>query len=182
VVSANHAPSISGVAPANAKVGEAYEFQPVAADPDGDTLTFSAENLPPWANIDSATGKLTGTPGDDDVGAYESITITVADASGTAVTSPFAISVITTATGEATLAWETPVSKVDGSPLDDLAGYRIVYGRNADDLDHSVFVENPSANSYEFSTLESGIWYFAVIAVNAYGLEGPPTIAAAKSI
>jgi hypothetical protein len=182
VVSANHAPTISGVAPANAKVGEAYEFQPVAADPDGDALTFSAENLPPWANIDAATGKLSGTPTDDDIGDYESITITVADAAGTAVTSPFAIAVVGTANGAATLAWETPVSKVDGSPLDDLAGYRIVYGRNADDLDHSVFIENPSVNSYQFSTLDSGLWYFAVIAVNAYGLEGPPTTPAAKSI
>ena len=80
------------------------------------------------------------------------------------------------------MQWEQPPSKVDGSPLDDLAGYRIVYGRNADDLDHSVFIDDPAQTSYEFTTLEAGIWYFAVIAVNANGLEGPPTIAAMKSI
>ena len=72
--------------------------------------------------------------------------------------------------------------KVDGSPLDDLAGYRIVYGRNAEDMDQSVFINDPSQTSFEFTTLEEGIWYFAVIAVNANGLEGPPTTPAMKSI
>ena len=35
---------------------------------------------------------------------------------------------------------------------------------------------------YQFSTLPSGVWYFAVVAVNASGLEGPPTTLATKSI
>ena len=71
---------------------------------------------------------------------------------------------------------------MDGSPLDDLAGYRILYGRNSDDLDSSVLIDNPTTTSYEFTTLPSGIWYFAVVAVNAGGLEGPPTTIASKSI
>ena len=40
----------------------------------------------------------------------------------------------------------------------------------------------PPQTAYAFSTLDDGIWYFAVIAVNASGLEGPPTTAAMKSI
>jgi hypothetical protein len=71
---------------------------------------------------------------------------------------------------------------VDGSPLDDLAGYRILYGRNSNDLDKSVLISNPGTTSYEFNTLSSGIWYFAVVAVSAGGLEGPPTTVASKSI
>ena len=99
-------------------------------------------------------------------------------------TPPFSITVTGDggAGGVASLRWETPPSKVDGSPLDDLAGYRILYGRNSDDLDHSVLIDNPTATSYEFTSLTSGIWYFAVVAVNACGLEGPPTTVATKSI
>jgi hypothetical protein len=78
--------------------------------------------------------------------------------------------------------WATPPSKVDGSPLDDLAGFRIAFGRTAEDLDDSVFIEDPVATSYQFDNLEDGIWYFTVIAVNASGLEGPPSIAVMKSI
>lgn len=163
-----------------------YQFQPSASDPDGDRLTFSASNLPPWASVDSSTGRISGTPGANDIGEYQSITVTVADASHQASIAPFTI-VVSAAGGSpvaggASLQWVAPPSKVDGTPLDDLAGYRIAYGRTAEDLDNSVFIENPAATSYRFDTLEGGVWYFAVIAVNASGLEGPPSIAVMKSI
>jgi hypothetical protein len=181
----NQAPTISGDATATAQVGAVYEFQPAAIDPDGDRLTFTATNLPPWLTFDPASGKISGTPTAADLGEYEDITITVADAARQAATQPFSITVVPAMNGVtavATLQWEAPPSKCDGSPLDDLAGYRIVYGRNADDLDRSIFVNDPARTSYEFSTLSEGIWYFAVIAVNANGLEGPPSTAAMKSI
>jgi hypothetical protein len=180
----NRAPTISGVANGTAQVGTAYSYTPAASDADGDSLTFTAENLPPWASIDSTTGQITGTPAAADVGEYESISITVADAAHSSVTEPFVITVkgATASAGVASLQWSQPVSKVDGSPLDDLAGYRIAYGRTADDLDHSIFISNPTQTRYDFATLASGTWYFAVIAVNANGLEGPPTPIAQKSI
>jgi hypothetical protein len=169
---------------ASAQVGTAYRFQPSASDADGDALTFTAENLPPWASLDPATGAVTGTPTTADVGEYEAISIAVTDATHTVAIAPFTITVAGTGTsaGVATLKWAQPVSKVNGSALDDLAGYRIAYGRNADDLDHSIFINDPTQTSYEFATLASGTWYFAIIAVNANGLEGPPTPPAAKSI
>src|SRR5688572_22601553 len=162
----------------------AYDLQPAASDPDGDALTFTAENLPPWASIDSQTGRITGKPGAADVGAYESIAIVAADAAHQVTTDPITITVVNDAAGNgvATLRWGQPVSKVDGSALDDLAGYRIAYGREADDLDHSIFIDDPQQTSYEFATLASGTWFFAIIAVNANGLEGPPTPPAQKSI
>jgi hypothetical protein len=186
-VTVNRAPTISPASTAVARVGETYDYQPVATDPDGDTLRFTANNLPPWASMDPNTGRITGTPGEGDLGEYEAITIVVADASGRTESNPFSITVVadpaaTGGIGIASLQWETPPSKVDGSPLDDLAGYRILYGRTADDLDRSVLISDPTTTSYEFATLESGTWYFAVVAVNAGGLEGPATTPAQKSI
>jgi hypothetical protein len=180
----NQAPTISGAADGTAQVGKAYKFQPVVSDVDGDKLTFTAENLPPWATLDPATGQVTGTPTAADVGEYESISIAVADAAHKAVSEAFSITVLSDngGTGVASLKWSQPVSKVDGSTLDDLAGYRIAYGRDAEDLDHSIFINNPAQTSYEFATLATGTWYFAIIAVNVNGLEGPPTQPAAKSI
>ena len=178
----NHAPSIDGDANAYARAGTQYEFQPTAHDADGDALTFSATNLPPWASLDSKTGRIAGTPAADDVGAYESIVITVADATHTVKTAAFEITVLATATGIAALQWEKPASKVNGSPLDDLAGYRILFGRSPEDLDHSVFIDGASVTTYEITSLDPGIWYFAIAGVNANGLEGPPSTAAMKSI
>lgn len=179
---ANQAPAIDRPADGFASIGQAYTQQLVALDADGDELRFTAENLPPWARIDASTGSITGTPGERDAGVYEGIVVTVADASRSTRSSPFLITVSDPPTGTAALQWDTPSLKVNGSPLDDLAGYRIRYGRNSEDLDQSVFIGDPAVTSYEFTSLAPGIWYFAVIAVNASGLEGPPTITTMKSI
>ncbi|HEU5135138.1 MAG TPA: putative Ig domain-containing protein [Steroidobacteraceae bacterium] len=180
----NRAPTITGNAIATARVGETYNWQPIASDPDGDAIRFSAVNLPGWASIDPDNGRISGTPGQHDVGIYESISIAVADQSQQTAGAAFSITVSggEAGAGVASLRWETPPSKVNGSPLDDLAGYRILYGHDSDDLDHSVIIDNPSTNSYEFTSLPSGVWYFTVVGVNASGLEGPPTTVATKSI
>lgn len=184
-VTVNAPPTIAAAALEDATVGATFDFQPVASDPEGDTLQFSAANLPNWASLDPTSGRISGTPGVTDVGVYESITITVADATHQVASSPFSITVIQaleSGTGVASLQWATPPSKVNGSPLDDLAGFRILYGRDSADLDQSVIITDPTTTSYQFSTLTSGTWYFAVVAVNAYGLEGPPTTLMSKSI
>jgi len=178
----NRAPTISGTASSAALVGKLYQFQPSASDPDGDALKFTVDNLPPWASFDEENGRISGTPRDGDIGEYESIVVTVADATHRAATSPFDIAVSGGPDGVATLHWEKPLSRVDGSSLDDLAGYRILFGRNEEHLDHSIFIGDPAQTRYEFSTLSSGTWYFAVIGVSANGLEGPPTPIAMKSI
>jgi hypothetical protein len=184
-ISNNAPPTIVLAAVADAQVGATFDYQPVARDPESDTLRFSAANLPSWASLDATSGRISGTPGPNDAGFYESISITVADATHKVVTAPFSITVNPApelGSGVASLHWEMPPSKVSGEPLDDLAGYRILYGRSSSDLDHSVLIEDPATNSYQFSSLPSGVWYFAVVAVNSQGLEGPPTTLASKSI
>jgi hypothetical protein len=178
----NRAPTIDGAANNVAQVGSEYVFQPDWSDADDDTLTFTAANLPPWAELDRATGRITGRPRQGDVGSYEGISITVADASHHTTTRDFSIMVVGASSGVANLRWPTPVSKVDGSVLDDLAGFRILYGHDPEDLDHSVFIADPNAQSYEFATLDAGTWYFEIIAVNAGGEEGPATMPAMKII
>jgi hypothetical protein len=201
----NAPPTIVVAAVEDAQVGAAFHYQPVSHDPESDTLQFAATNLPPWASLDSHSGRISGTPGPTDAGVYESISITVADAMHKVVTAPFSITVNPApepeleaavdpalepelkpaeelGTGVASLQWEIPPSKVSGEPLDDLAGYRILYGRSSSDLDHSVFITDPATTSYQFSSLPSGIWYFEVVAVNSNGLEGPPTTLVTKSI
>lgn len=190
--SANNAPPTIAIAEeTDAQVGVAFDYQPVVQDRERDTLRFTAVNLPTWASLDPASGRISGTPGPNDEGLYESISITVADASHEVVTAPFSITVNSAAdapapqesgNGVASLQWETPPSKVSGEPLDDLVGYRILYGRSSSDLDHSVMVQDPATTSYQVSGLTSGVWYFAVVAVNANGFEGPPTTLATKSI
>ncbi len=178
----NQAPTISGESAEVARVGQDFEYQPEVTDPDGDALRFSAVNLPPWARLDPVTGKISGRPGTTHVGSYESIAITASDGKHRVSSREFSITVFGPSTGVAKLEWPMPVSKVDGSLLDDLAGFRILYGREADDLNRSVWIADPKAHSFEFATLDAGAWYFSIVAVNASGLEGPATTPTRKII
>jgi hypothetical protein len=90
---ANRAPLISGTPPTSVRVGDAFSFQPSAADADGDALQFSVSGLPGWASFDASTGALSGTPSASDVGVHEGIRISVSDGRAAAALAAFAITV-----------------------------------------------------------------------------------------
>jgi hypothetical protein len=94
----NRPPTIGGVPGVGVDAGSAYSFAPRASDPDGDTLTFSATNLPAWAAINTTTGVVSGTPADADVGMTQEITIEVTDSAAIAELEAFRIQVRARAT------------------------------------------------------------------------------------
>jgi hypothetical protein len=65
--------------PGIAVAGQTFSFQPSASDTDGGGLIFSVSNPPTWASFDPATGRLSGTPKESDVGAQNAVTISVSD-------------------------------------------------------------------------------------------------------
>jgi hypothetical protein len=89
----NRPPTISGTPSTTAKQGTAYAFQPTAADADSDPLTFAIANLPSWAAFDTATGRLSGTPGAANVRTYTNIVISVSDGKASTALPAFAITV-----------------------------------------------------------------------------------------
>lgn len=180
--SSNARPTIDGQPISTVLVGEAYDFRPSASDSDGDTLTFSANGLPAWATFDERTGRIFGTPNAEDVATYSGITITVSDGEATASLEPFAITVTGVGNGSATLSWAPPTQNVDGTPLTNLAGYEIRYGRSSSDLSQSVMLANPSLSVYVLDNLTSGTWYFAVAAMNTDGIASPLSNVASKTI
>ena len=94
----NLPPIISGTPVTSLTAGTPYTFQPQAADPDGDPLLFSAENVPGWATFDKTTGKLTGTPAEANVGMTGMITIEVSDSKSITQLPAFRIQVSSAAT------------------------------------------------------------------------------------
>jgi hypothetical protein len=88
-----NAPVISGTPSTSAAVGRSYDFLPAASDVDGDSLSFSATNVPRWASFSRKTGQLTGMPATRDVGTSRAITITVSDGKRTASLPTFTITV-----------------------------------------------------------------------------------------
>lgn len=182
--STNAAPTMSGTAGSTAVVGQAYSFQPSATDANGDALTFTVANLPSWASFSAQTGRISGTPTAANVGSYANVTVTVSDGKASATVGPFTITVseVANASGSATLSWTPPTENSDGTNLGNLAGYRVMYGRSAANLDQTVSVDNPSVNRYVVENLGSGTWYFAVAAVNTSGATSQLSNTANKTI
>ena len=105
---ANTPPAISGVPAAVVTVNTFYDFTPAATDTDNDPLTFSIAGLPGWAAFNAANGRMSGTPGDADVGIHSGIVITVADGTDSADLGPFSVTVEAVSLGSATLNWLPP--------------------------------------------------------------------------
>ncbi len=65
--------------------------------------------------------------------------------------------------GQATLSWDAPTTNVDGSPLTDLAGYKIYYGTSSSN--YSKVVDAGNVLTYVITDLNEGqTYYFAVTA------------------
>jgi hypothetical protein len=113
----NTPPSIQGTQSAAARTivaGNGYQFAPTTADPDGQTLTFSIANRPSWAQFDTASGRLAGTPSAAHVGSYAGITITVSDGIASASLPAFSLTVTAQATTPPPAANQPPT--ISGTP------------------------------------------------------------------
>lgn len=182
VESGNRAPTISGSPATSIVEGQAYAFTPAASDPDGDTLSFTIANRPSWATFNTSTGRLSGTPGAGTVGTYSSIQIRVSDGTVEAQLPAFSITVQQAATGSATLSWNAPTTRTDGSPLTNLAGYLLRYGNSSGNYPNTITIDNPGLTSYVVDNLASGTWYFVLAAYDTDGFESSNTSPVSKTI
>jgi hypothetical protein len=79
------------------------------------------------------------------------------------------------ANGSATVTWVPPTQNTDGSPLTDLAGYKIYWGTSPGVYSNSLTVDNPGLAAYVVENLVPAKYYFVATAVNAEGVESEPS-------
>jgi hypothetical protein len=85
-----------------------------------------------------------------------------------------------TATGTATLSWDVPTTNADGTPLTDLAGFKVYYGNASRNYTTIIVVGN--ITTYVVSNLSPGPHYFTVTAYNISGYESDYSIESSKTI
>jgi hypothetical protein len=167
----NEPPVISGAPSTSGTVGQPYSFQPTANDPEGKPLTFSIVGKPAWASFDAATGRLSGTPVAGDVGTYSGIVISVSDGTFSTSLAPFSITVVQVQAGAATVSWTAPTQNENGTPLTNLAGFRVYYGTSGVSLSQKVEIPGTATTTIVIENLAVGTWYFGVTAYTATGAE-----------
>src|ERR1700748_1441341 len=87
---ATAAPSISGTPPTTVVAAHYFVFPPTVGNPDGKALHFSIINKPSWAQFDTKTGRLAGTPPQSNVGTFANILVGASDGGAFSILPPFA--------------------------------------------------------------------------------------------
>jgi hypothetical protein len=167
----NTPPTISGSPQSAVKIGEDYMFSPNATDPDGDTITFSVQNMPLWADFNTSNGQLSGQPTLGDIGQYDGVVISASDGQASDSTDAFSIDVTDVALGAATVSWTPPTENEDGSPLNNLAGFKLYYGTRQGVYTSTIQIDNPSINTYVVDNLIPDTYYFVSTAFNSNLIE-----------
>lgn len=72
-----------------------------------------------------------------------------------------------------TLTWDAPTTNIDGSPLTDLAGYKIYYGTSTGVYSNVLDVKN--VTTYNITGLSPGTYYFTLTAYNTSKQESDYT-------
>jgi hypothetical protein len=139
-------------------------------------------NKPAWAQFDPSTGRLSGTPGPVAAGSYTGIKIRATDGVASASLPVFSITVQQSANGSARLSWLPPTTRVDGSPLTNLRGYRIRYGTAPDRLSNLIEIPHAGITSAVIENLAPATYYFVMSAYDADGLESSDTAPVSKTI
>jgi hypothetical protein len=80
------------------------------------------------------------------------------------------------------LSWQPPTQRTDGTPLVDLAGYRILYGNSPDSYSNRVTLDNAGLTSYVVENLAQGTWYFVMTAFDASGAESDYSSVGSKTV
>lgn len=131
------------------------------------TLSWISEN----ATSCNASGGWSGvrsTAGSASVGPLSQGTTFTLTCSGDGGNAMAMLSVSTL--GAVTLEWDPPTENVDGSPLDDLVGYRIYYGQFSGSYSDELAVPDENSTRHEMS-LPSGSYYFAMTSLDVDGNE-----------
>lgn len=101
------------------------------------------------------------------------------DGSGTPAPPPVTPPPVTPVTGSATLNWIAPTKSADGTPLTDLAGYRVLYGPASGTYTQSMPASAPPVT---VPALTTGAWFFVVKAIDTSGNESASSNEVTKTI
>lgn len=132
----NSAPVLDPIGNQSVDEGQLLTFTVTATDPDtGDTLIFSANNVPAGASINATSGVFTWMPDFDDAGSYPGVEIVVTDNGSPAASSSETITIT--------------VNDVNRAPILDPIGNQTV--NEGQTLTFTLTASDPDGDNFTFS-------------------------------
>ena len=94
----------------------------------------------------------------------------------------FSIAVVSSAVGSVTLSWDPPTQRDDGTPLNDLAGYKLYWGTALGHYPNLAAIPNPGIATYVVDELTPGTYYLVATAYDSSGMESDYSNVATETI
>jgi Fibronectin type III domain len=118
----------------------------------------------------------------DSIGAPSTTTPASTTATPASTTATPASTLPAATSDSVTLSWSAPDENTNGTALTNLAGYQINYGTSPSALTQQISINTVGVMNYVVSNLNSGTWYFEIIAVNSAGVQSTPTSVVSTTI
>ncbi len=154
------------VTPANPSIANGTTKQFKATGTFSDNTTQDLTTTVVWSS--SNTGVATISSSALATAAAVGSTTITATSGGISGTDNLTVTASTT-TGSAIVSLSAPTRNADGTPLTDLAGYRVYYGTSSGN--YSKMIDIGNVLTYTINNLVSGTYYFAVTAYDSQNLE-----------
>lgn len=110
------APRLTGSPNDSIKVGAKYKFTPGMSGLDAAKISYSIKRKPSWATFNSSTGRLSGRPGNKDVGDYQNIVLKATDGKKSAALGAFSITVVSSSGNTTSGSDKNGDAAISGSP------------------------------------------------------------------
>jgi hypothetical protein len=125
---------------------------------------------------------LSGQVALGDEGVYSDIRISVSDGASRTSLRSFSVTVTNVALGSMTLTWTSPTENSDGTPLVDLAGFYVYFGKSQGNYSNRVRIDNPSLSTYVIENLLPDTYYVVATSFNTFGVESTFSNVAIKNV
>lgn len=158
--------------------GSTVQFTATGSYSDGSTQNLTTSAI--WSASNTAVASVSNATGSKGLGTGVASGTATISATSNGVSGSAALTVTAPSTASISLAWDPATTYSDGSPITDLAGYRVYYGTVPGTYSSSVDVGNMT--NYTISNLTSGTYYLAVTVRNLSGTESAYSNQVSKSI
>lgn len=152
----SNTPTISGSPPDSVLARTEFTFTPNVDHIGSESLVFTVQNLPTWAVFVPSNGRISGIPGDSDIGTYPNIKVSVSNGFISNELNSFGVSVLSNpwfsiSNLPENYLWSSSASALDSTAIYISGGYYNFESNPITAYRPSLFLYSPATDSWDLS-------------------------------